>query len=160
MKRTRSVERPERSGRRPAHRAGRRLGILLGVVALMSMVIAASGGASLAASPSPQQGQASGKKYKATRPFVVDKETGAVRMPTEDEVDQVVTSLSALGQRPDGTLQQSTAPNGAVTMDLDGGFGGILLARPNADGTFETKCVFTIEEGAEFLGLVQDDTGR
>jgi hypothetical protein len=29
-----------------------------------------------------------------------------------------------------------------------------MLARPRADGSIETRCVFTFEEGAEFLGLV------
>ena len=47
-----------------------------------------------------------------------------------------------------------------MTVDLDGGFGGILLARPNDDGTWETRCVFTLEEGAEFLGLVVDDASN
>jgi hypothetical protein len=45
-------------------------------------------------------------------------------------------------------------------MDLDGGFNGVVLARPNGDGTWETKCVFTLEEGAEFLGIVEDDSAR
>jgi len=31
-----------------------------------------------------------------------------------------------------------------------------MLARPNEDGTWETRCVFTVEEGAAFLGLVED----
>jgi len=47
--------------------------------------------------------------------------------------------------------------SGAVTVDLEGGFGGVLLARPGEDGVWETRCVFTIEEGADFLGLVVDD---
>ena len=42
-------------------------------------------------------------------------------------------------------------------MSLDGSLQGVILARPNADGSYETKCVFTFEEGAEFLGLVADD---
>jgi hypothetical protein len=50
--------------------------------------------------------------------------------------------------------------NGATVIDLDGGFGGVLLGRPNGDGTWETKCVFTLEEGAEFLGLVEDESIR
>jgi hypothetical protein len=33
-----------------------------------------------------------------------------------------------------------------------------MLARPRADGSFDTRCVFTFEEGAEFLGLVADVT--
>ena len=41
-------------------------------------------------------------------------------------------------------------------MDLAGGFAGVLLARPNDDGTWETRCVFTVEEGAAFLGFVEE----
>jgi hypothetical protein len=40
-------------------------------------------------------------------------------------------------------------------VDLGGGFGGVMLARPAADGSWETLCVFTFEEGAAFLGLVE-----
>jgi hypothetical protein len=32
-----------------------------------------------------------------------------------------------------------------------------MLARPGDGGTFETRCVFTFDEGASFLGLVEDD---
>ena len=32
----------------------------------------------------------------------------------------------------------------------------MLLARPADDGSWETLCVFTFDEGAEFLGLVED----
>lgn len=96
------------------------------------------------------------KKFKATRAFVVDRQTGAVRMPTAAEVDAVVTTLAALGQQPAETLASTTSPTGAVAVDLAGGFAGVFLARPSEDGTWETRCVFTVEEGAEFLGLVED----
>ena len=90
----------------------------------------------------------------------MDKQSGDVRMPTQQEVDEVVANLSTLGQRPTEALQQSSQASGAVSVDLDGGFGGIILARPNGDGTWETRCVFTLEEGAEFLGIVEDDASR
>ena len=96
------------------------------------------------------------KKFKATRAFVVDKQTGVVRMPTPAEVDAVVTTLTVLGQQPSESLAQTTHDNGAVSVDLAGGFSGVLLARPNEDGSWETRCVFTVEEGAAFLGLVED----
>jgi hypothetical protein len=102
--------------------------------------------------------QGKAKKFKATRAFVVDKQSGEVRLPTQAEVDEIVQNLTTLGQRPADTLQQSTASNGAVGLDLDGGFGGIVLASPKEDGTFETRCVFTLEEGASFLGLVEDES--
>jgi hypothetical protein len=127
------------------------------------VIVALAGAAPVAAeaTPAPDQGQAAkAKRYKAARAFVVDKQSGDVRMPTQQEVDEVVANLSTLGQRPTEALQQTSQPGGAVTVDLDGGFGGIILARPNGDGTWETKCVFTLEEGAEFLGIVEDDSSR
>ena len=133
-----------------------RLGMLVGVS--LAIVILTPGAALDANTQSPPAQAAKGKSYKATRAFVVDKDTGKARMPTQQEVDDVVANLSALGQRPTDTLQTSSQASGAVTVDLDGGFGGVLLARPNDDGTWETKCVFTLEEGAEFLGIVVDDT--
>jgi len=96
------------------------------------------------------------KKFRATRAYVVDRQTGAVRMPTPAEVESVVTTLTALGQQPDEALPAATQTNAAVGLDLAGGFAGVLLARPTGDGKWETRCVFTVEEGAEFLGLVED----
>jgi hypothetical protein len=101
-------------------------------------------------------GAAAPKKFKATRAIVVDKATGALRLPTPAEVDAVVTTLTVLGQQPADSLPSTAGPRGGVTMDLAGGFAGVLLARPNEDGTWETRCVFTVEEGAEFLGLVEE----
>jgi hypothetical protein len=102
--------------------------------------------------------QGKAKHYKATRAFVVDKANGGVRMPTQQEVDEVVGNLAALGQKPAETLAESTQASGAVSLDLDGGFAGIILARPSGDGTMETRCVFTLEEGIAFLGIVEDES--
>ena len=97
------------------------------------------------------------KKFKATRPYVVDKQTGVVRMPTQSEVDTVVATLTTLGQQPEGSLSSQATDTGGVKLDFGSGFAGILLARPNEDGTWETRCVFTVEEGAAFLGLVEEE---
>ena len=143
-----------------AQGTGRRLRTLIGAAAAVSMAIIALAGTTRAAATTDAADQARAKHYKGTRPFVVDKTTGAVRMPTQQEVDEVVANLSALGQRPVESLQETPQSNGIATLDLEGGFGGVLLARPNDDGTWETKCVFTVEEGAEFLGLVEDESIR
>ena len=142
--------RTKQSATRIAHHARRRLGILLGALAAASILIV------LTAGGTPLAAQSKQKKYKATRAFVVDQQTGETRMPTQQEVDEVVANLAVLGQRPAENLQRSVQASGAVVVDLDGGFNGVLLARPNGDGTFETRCVFTLEEGAEFLGIVED----
>ena len=51
-------------------------------------------------SVSAQAAQGKAKKFKATRAFVVDKQSGEVRMPTQAEVDQVVKDLTTFGQKP------------------------------------------------------------
>ena len=161
MRKPRPARRPAHSAKRSALRAATRLGILLGAVAAVSiLIVSLTGSAPVAASGTSAPGQVKEKRYKATRPIVVDKQTGAVRMPTQQEVDEVVANLSSFGQRPAETLQESAQPGGGVGLDLDGGFNGVVLARPNGDGTWETKCVFTLEEGAEFLGIVEDDSAR
>ena len=138
----------------------KRVRVLLGAAAAVSIAVIALAGSIGAAAPNDVADQAKAKHYKGTRAYVVDKATGAVRLPTQQEVDEVVANLSAFGQRPTDSLQETTHSTGAVVVDLDGGFNGVMLARPNADGSWETKCVFTLEEGAEFLGLVEDDSIR
>lgn len=93
-------------------------------------------------------------RYKATRAIVVDPQTGKLRMPNQEEINQTIESLKVLANRPENLPQTATA-GGAVVADLEGGYGGVMLGRPNADGSWETRCVFTLEEGTEFLGLIE-----
>ena len=121
------------------------------VVAAIALVVAMTGLGTSAQSP---QGKA--KKYKGTRAIIVDSNTGQLRLPTQEEVDLAVKGISSLVVKPVEEAQQRTMTSGAVAVSLDGG--GVVLARPNGDGTFETRCVFSFEEGAEFLGLVEDES--
>ena len=137
----------------------RTLKILFGVGFAVAVTIVSLTNPATSTTVSAQSGNAPGqaKKYKATRPLAVDAQTGALRMPTQQEVDQTVGSLSAFTQKPAESLAQATGAGGGVVVNLDGGFAGVMLARPNEDGSWETKCVFSLAEGAEFLGLVEDN---
>jgi hypothetical protein len=98
-------------------------------------------------------------KYQATRAITVDSATGKLRKPSAAEIDKLVADLKSMTRQPVATAMVSTARNtGGITAKLDKAFGGVMLARPKADGSFETRCVFTFEEGAEFLGLVANAT--
>jgi hypothetical protein len=132
--------------RGPAGIVAIKLLILFAVIAVVSAIVFMTGTKSTNASP---------KKYKATREIVVDKQTGQRRLPTQEEIDEVVANLSQLANRPED-LPSTQGAGGAVAVDLAGGYNGVLLGRPTDEGGFETKCVFTFEEGAEFLGLVED----
>lgn len=111
--------------------------------------------ASVAASQASDSTPRNQRRYRATRRLVVDRETGQPRMPTTEEIEELVANLTTLTKRPDGDVPQIAAAGGGTVADLEGGFAGVMLGRPNDDGTFETRCVFTFEEGAEFLGLVE-----
>lgn len=97
--------------------------------------------------------QASPKKYKATKAIVYDKESGTVRLPTPAETDSMVAQISSLTNRSSEGLAVTRAANGMKMIDAQGRFNGVVLGRANSDGTTEVRCVFTIAEAAEFLGL-------
>ena len=106
------------------------------------------------AMPTPQKN----KKYKATREITIDKQTGKARLPNDEELVQLVSSLESMLDHPTDNLPVRTFPNGTQMMELDGAFAPVAIARPKADGTMEVKCVTSMEEAADFLGLVEDDT--
>ncbi len=96
------------------------------------------------------------KRYLATRNITVDRVTGELRKPTDQEIADLVQSLETLTATPSNSAQPVARTGGGYMLSLQGASAGVMLARPNADGTMETKCVFSFEEGAEFLGLVAD----
>jgi hypothetical protein len=98
------------------------------------------------------------RRYQATRNITVDRVTGQLRKPTADEVADLVKTLESLTLVPGDGAQGVALKGGGKAMNLQGASAGVMLARPGADGTMETRCVFSFEEGAEFLGLVADDS--
>ena len=98
-------------------------------------------------------------KFRPTRDIAVDSVTGRLRKPTAAETAKLVADLKRMTARPTVvTTNAVTGKTGGRMAVLDGGFAGVMLARPRADGTYETRCVFSFEEGAEFLGLVAENT--
>jgi hypothetical protein len=115
---------------------------------------------SWAGTASAQQDQKKPKKYIATRQITVDQQTGALRLPTPEETQDLVDRLTAMTNRATDGLQTRTLPNGAQSVNLEGRFESVMLVRPNADGTSEIRCVNSFEEAADFLGLIEDPSQR
>ena len=107
---------------------------------------------------SAQDNQRRSKKYVATRPITVDPQTGTLRLPTPQETQELVDSLVEMTNRSTDGLQVTTLANGTKSVDIDGRFQSVMLARPSEDGSWEMKCVATLDEATEFLGLVEDKT--
>jgi len=126
-----------------------RLGVFVALVLLCAAVAAS---VALPRNPS----QASPKKYKATKDIVLDKTTGRLRKPTQEETDAMVSRISVLTNRSSEGLTVNQRSNGMKSVDLQGRFNSVVLGRANADGTTEVRCVFSIEEAADFLGLEEE----
>jgi hypothetical protein len=94
-----------------------------------------------------------GKKYVATREIIFDKATGALRLPTAEETQALADEISTLTDRSTDNLTTVQSANGGQMMSLEGRFSSVVLGRALADGTTEVRCVTTIEEAVEFLGL-------
>jgi hypothetical protein len=129
-----------------------RTGLLLALTVLVTAPLQFETPATAAQSATGQQ---NGRKFRATRPIVVDAASGQPRLPDAQELAQVVAQLDALTQRSE-TLTPESSSSGVMKVDLEGGYGGLMLARPDGAGGFETLCVFTFAEGADFLGLVAE----
>ena len=127
------------------HITPRMFRVLLGAALLVSL-------ATLPSIAQPPTGQAPGqaKKYRATSAIVVDTQTGQRRVPTEREVDDLVATLSRLSTQVATPL---TSTSGRAVL-LNSGYDGIVLGRANEDGSLETRCVYSFDEGVAFLGLV------
>lgn len=94
-----------------------------------------------------------GKKYVATREIIFDKASGTLRLPTTQEIEDLVTHITSLTNRSTDGLTVTQQANGMKAMSLQGRFSGVVLGRALADGTTEVRCVMTLEEAIEFLGL-------
>ncbi len=120
------------------------------------VVLAALAVAALATIALPRNSsQAAPKKYRATREIIYDKATGTLRKPTAEETDAMVTQIGSLTNRSTVGLTSTQTANG-TKMDLQGRFNGVTLGRATAGGGTEIRCVFTLEEAIEFLGLEED----
>ena len=136
------------------------LGIFIATALIVAAIartnVAASNGDMTVAEQGAQNAPGQQKKYKATRAIVKDKETGEVRLPTPEELQQTIDSLASLTHRDvTAAAPAATAVSGWSALGVSAA-AGVFVARPNEDGTMETRCVFTFEEAAAFLGLVEE----
>lgn len=119
---------------------------------ILTAILVALGIGTIALSRTSTQAQK--KTYIATRDIVIDKVTGKARKPTAQEIEETVSQLKSLTNRSTEGLQFKQHRNGMTSVDLQGRMNGVVIGRANADGTTEVRCVFTMEEAEEFLGLV------
>ncbi len=84
---------------------------------------------------------------------VVDRDTGKMRGLTAEEAGRLAAGIqSLLSQSTDGLVQVRHA-DGSVSMDLQGRFQSVLLAKKEDDGSITQACVDTPELAAAFFDI-------
>jgi hypothetical protein len=98
---------------------------------------------------------------------VLDRDTGKMRPLTPEEASRLATGLRQLINQSTEGLVQVRHADGSVSMDLQGRFQSVLLARKEEDGTIVQACVDNVENAAAFfdidpalVGAIQKSSGR
>ena len=105
----------------------------------------------------PQVANQGSKNYVTTnaagQPIVLDRQTGQSRPLTAEEAQRLAEGLKQLiNQSTDGLVQVHN-DNGSVSMDLQGRFQDVMLAKREADGSISTACVNNLDSAAAFFEI-------
>lgn len=121
------------------------------LLALLAVIAATAGIGTVVFS---QSDQANGKKkYVATREIIFDQASQKLRKPTAEETQAIVDRVSALTSQSSEGLSVTEGPNGMKVINADDRFSGVVVGRARPDGSTEIRCVMSMAEAAEFLGL-------
>ena len=134
--------------------------VLLGTAVILAIVAGTIASSRTASAKQSLQSAASTKSDDndttvnfANQKITIDAQTGKLRKPTVEEARALVDRITGLTNRSSKGLHVEKAPNGMSKVDLQGRFQTVVLAKPNADGTNEVRCVSSLKEAAEFLGI-------
>jgi hypothetical protein len=99
------------------------------------------------------------EKWTASRPIIFDAATKTLRKPTMAEATAMADQLQKMTSKPERAIAGRIQANGTRQGSIEGEHANVVVARATADGQYETLCVQTFDEAAEFLGLVRVVTG-
>jgi uncharacterized membrane protein YdfJ with MMPL/SSD domain len=84
---------------------------------------------------------------------VVNRQTGQSRPLTPDEARMLAEGIKQLVNQSTEGLVQVQRADGSVSMNLQGRFQNVLLAKKESDGTISQACVDNPEEAAAFFEI-------
>jgi hypothetical protein len=108
-------------------------------------------------SKTPETARSQSRNYvtmnAAGQPVVLDRQTGQSRPLTPEEAQTLAEGIKQLVKPTAEGLVQVHHANGMVSMDLQGHFQNVTLAKREADGTVSQSCVNDLESAAEFFEI-------
>jgi hypothetical protein len=151
----------KKRGRIPSARI-RRL-ILIGIIVAV-FALGATAAVSLRTShakdstPRPSSGQSDNTRANrnlrvGAQQIPLDPQTGQVRPLTQEEAQRMAAGIKQLVNQSTDGLQSVRHPDGSVSVDLQGRFQSVAVAKRNEDGTLTESCVDNPKAAAVFFEI-------
>jgi hypothetical protein len=86
-------------------------------------------------------------------PVPLDPQTGQVRPLTQEEAERLAAGIKQLANQSTDGLQSVRHADGSVSMDLQGHFQNVAVAKLDEDGKLTQSCIDNPESGAAFFGI-------
>ena len=83
----------------------------------------------------------------------IDTQSREIKPLTAQEAEKLANGLAPMLDNSADGLKQVRQADGSVSMDLEGRFKSVTVARINADGTVEQSCVNTPKAAAKFFRI-------
>lgn len=156
----------KKTNRHASAKPYRRLAVIGVIVALGCLAVAAATRASRhrsAKEAASAQKETQNEAAKAWRNYVtvkvagrnveVDPQTGQIKPLTPQEAKQLAEGLKVMLNRSTEGLVQVQEPDGSVSMDLQGRFQNVAVAKVNQDGSVTRACIDNPQAAASFFGI-------
>lgn len=89
----------------------------------------------------------------AGQTVAIDRQTGQTRPLTQDEARRLAEGIKQLVNQSSAGLVQVKRADGSVSMDLQGRFQNVMLAKKEADGSVSEVCVDNVDSAAAFFEI-------
>lgn len=83
----------------------------------------------------------------------IDRQTGEIRPLTPEESRNLAEGIKQMVNQSTEGLVEVRLANGAITMDLQGRFQNVMLAKKETDGSVSQACVNDLESAAAFFEI-------
>lgn len=144
---------PARSARR-FQRRSIMIVTAIAVVAIAAITVVSRQSANTkTVSPEMAKAPESMKVKVAGQDLPIPSQNGKIRPLTQEEAQQLALKLKGMLNKSTDGLEQVHEKDGSISMDLQGRFQNVTVARVNEDGTTEQSCVDNPQAAASFFKM-------
>ena len=93
------------------------------------------------------------QRFRVGAPVQLDPQTGQIRPLTQEEAQKLAADLKQLVNQSTDGLQSVRHADGSVTMDLQGRFQNIAVAKRDENGQLIQSCIDNPESAAAFFEI-------